>query len=456
MKIYDPRVRRQRDIRWIKQLIWAYFFLLIFEGVLRKWIVPQLSNPLLLIRDPFILAAYFLAWRSGVFPNNIFVKIALFIGFIAALTSLILNTETPFIAIYGFRTNFLPIPFLFLIPKVFDRRDVERVGYWTLLIAMPMAALMCLQYLASPSSFLNAGAGEGTEQITSALGRIRPAGTFSFVTGPTYFFSFVSSVLLYSQFGPRFPAWLVLGATAATMCAAAVSGSRSLVASIAIVLFFGLICSSLLRPQLAFRLLGGLVVMAVISLFLSQLSVVQLGIASFSQRVTNAAGSEGGSLGFLARFMSGYTAFFPLLSTAPLFGEGLGMGTNVGAAITADKTRVIWFENEWSRHILESGPILGGSFVLYRLFLTVWMGFIAVRHTAHHNPYAALIFGAVFMSLLNGSLGQTTSQGFIILLSGLCIAAVREPAQATRQTAPSARVLNSHSASVSASETVAA
>lgn len=454
MKIHDPRVRRQRDIHWIKQLIWAYFFLLIFEGVLRKWLLPQLSNPLLLIRDPLVCTAYFLAWRSGTFPRNVFIKIAAIIGFCAFAAALFTNSETPLIAVYGFRTNYLSIPLIFLIPKVFDRRDVERVGYWTLLIAMPMAALMCLQYLAPPNSFLNAGAGDGTEQILSALGRVRPAGTFSFITGPTYFFSFVSAILLYSQFGPLFPGWLVLGATVATLCAVAVSGSRSLAANIAIVVMFGLLCSSLLRPKLAFRLLGGLIVLAVLALFLSQLPVIQLGLVSFNQRIVNASSAEGGSTGFVERFLSGFTAVIPLLYSSSFFGAGLGMGTNVGGALVLDKTNLIWFENEWSRHVLESGPLLGGSFILLRIALMVWMGFLAVRHTARHNPYSALLFGVVFLSLINGSLGQTTSQGFIILVSGLCIAALRRPAQLNLQVAQVASPLASNPVAVSPSESV--
>ena len=39
----------------LKKLFWAYFLLLIFEGALRKWVMPQLSAPLLLIRDPLAL-----------------------------------------------------------------------------------------------------------------------------------------------------------------------------------------------------------------------------------------------------------------------------------------------------------------------------------------------------------------------------------------------------------------
>src|SRR5258708_2827447 len=40
----------------IRRLIWLYFWLLIFEGALRKWVVPSLSSVLLLARDPVVIA----------------------------------------------------------------------------------------------------------------------------------------------------------------------------------------------------------------------------------------------------------------------------------------------------------------------------------------------------------------------------------------------------------------
>ncbi len=37
----------------LKKGIWLYFFLLLFEGALRKWVLPSLSAPLLIVRDRF-------------------------------------------------------------------------------------------------------------------------------------------------------------------------------------------------------------------------------------------------------------------------------------------------------------------------------------------------------------------------------------------------------------------
>src|SRR3984893_17277631 len=52
-----------RQLTALRRLIWLYFWVLIFEGALRKWIVPSLSHPLLIIRDPLVLLIYLQAGR---------------------------------------------------------------------------------------------------------------------------------------------------------------------------------------------------------------------------------------------------------------------------------------------------------------------------------------------------------------------------------------------------------
>ena len=63
----------------LKAFIWLYLVLLIFEGALRKWVMPSISDPLLVVRDPIVLAIYTMAFFTGRFPLNgfIFVTVAL-------------------------------------------------------------------------------------------------------------------------------------------------------------------------------------------------------------------------------------------------------------------------------------------------------------------------------------------------------------------------------------------
>ena len=50
-----------KSIDLLKKGIWLYFLLLIFEGALRKWLLPGLATPLLVVRDPI---AMFLLFRT--------------------------------------------------------------------------------------------------------------------------------------------------------------------------------------------------------------------------------------------------------------------------------------------------------------------------------------------------------------------------------------------------------
>src|ERR1043166_1308985 len=62
----------------LKQLVWLYFWLLIFEGALRKWIFPQYSAPFLVIRDPVALAIYYVAVQARLFPMHRLMRFLLF------------------------------------------------------------------------------------------------------------------------------------------------------------------------------------------------------------------------------------------------------------------------------------------------------------------------------------------------------------------------------------------
>jgi len=63
----------------IKIAIWAYVLLWIFEGALRKWILPSLSTPLLIVRDPIAIYIILKAFHLKVkFMNPYVVLSAIF------------------------------------------------------------------------------------------------------------------------------------------------------------------------------------------------------------------------------------------------------------------------------------------------------------------------------------------------------------------------------------------
>lgn len=414
-----------RDQLWIKRLIWSYFFLLLFEGALRKWLVPSLSNVLLLVRDPVVLAIYYLAWRLRIFPRNGFMLWGSVIALGCLIAGLFAEGNTPFVALFGFRANFLHWPLIFIVPRLFNADDLKRVGYWTLLLALPMAALMVLQFLAPESSWLNTGAGEGGGQIASSGGHVRPAGTFSFISGPIYFYALVAVFLFHGQLRHgRFPAWVILIAASSLVGAIAVSGSRSLLVSVAIVLVCAFFAGAVLQPMLLFRWLWSACVLGLILFAVQDIPFMQEGLETFSQRIENASRAEGGAEGFVDRALSGFSVAGPLLYESPLLGYGLGMGTNAGSKLLKGKVQYLLAEDEWSRLLLESGPILGGAFLLWRLYLAGWLGWLAIQRALHGDPLPLLLFGACGIHIVFGQMGQATTQGFVTFVSALCLTAI--------------------------------
>src|SRR5205814_4019272 len=265
-------------------------------GALRKWIVPQFSNPLLLMRDPIVLAIYFLAWRARLFPRNAFVVSLAIIGILSWIVSIfVLDPYVPMsrlllVTAYGFRSNFLHLHIIFIFARVFDADDVRKIGWWILLGMIPMTLLMALQFHSAPESFINrtVGLGEG-EQITAGGGKIRPPGTFSFISGPIYYITGATAFVLYGGLRrATYGSWLLLGAGCGVLLAIVVSGSRSLVVSVLLVVF-SLVIVLLVRPDAVNRFGKSLVLLVLALLIVTRLPLVHEGLNILSSRFTESA-----------------------------------------------------------------------------------------------------------------------------------------------------------------------
>ena len=163
-------------------LIWIYLVLLIFEGSLRKWIFPSLDTPLLIIRDPVVMWIYYRAWQDQLSFRNAFFSSNLALAVATAITAMIFGAGNLAVTVYGLRTDYLQIPLIFLIPQILNRDDVIAMGRFMLLVSIPIALLVILQFRSPPDSLVNKGAME------THYGTVRPSGTFSFIVGLDAFF----------------------------------------------------------------------------------------------------------------------------------------------------------------------------------------------------------------------------------------------------------------------------
>jgi hypothetical protein len=330
------------------------------------------------------------------------------------------------VTLYGFRSDFLHLPLIFVIGSALDLEDVKKIGWWALLLTIPMAALMVVQFKASPESFINKTVGLGEAlQLETAGGKIRPPATFSFISGPVFYLSATAAFVIYGALSRGvYKGWLLLASSAALLIGVAVSGSRScvlaviLVALTILVIFF-------VRPSAVNKIAGTVLAVVLVGIIASRLPFFKEGVDVLSERFTSSAEIAETTVvgGLLERVIQEFTEPFQYLFKIPLSGYGLGLGTAGGARFLVGQGTLLLSENEWIRIIAESGPLLGLGFIILRIALTGKLLLLSLRALKHGEVLSILLFATVFLGLLNGQLGQPTTLGFTVVLAGLCLAA---------------------------------
>jgi len=438
--------------RKLVALITFTYVLLIFEGAIRKWLFPSLSQYIFFIRDPFVLAAYWLAFKHGFYPRgNFFFTAGLAFGFTGLLLAgvQILSQGGSvdamlMLAAYGWRNYFFYIPLAFVIGVAFQRPDLERLTRISLTLVVPMAVLAFLQFAAPLDSPINVGRGaDATMQfrgMTVDKDHPRPMGTFTSNVGQKQFVVSCLALALALWLSPaarRFvKPWLLLPATAAILACFAVSGSRGAMLHGGIVFLSAVVCAVVIRRGgVSARALIWPAVIGVVAVTLYPILFPE-GYNSFMHRWDTAAASETRYFrwGIFGRALYGFIDFIYFMDDAPLVGYGLGVAGNASTTLgLRDVTGFTgWAETDWARHIIDLGPVVGVIFIVYRIAFVTWLTAHCLSAARRNvDPLSLLLLGYVSIELLYGQItGNGSTNGFIWLFTGFCLAAAA-PSAAT-------------------------
>ena len=411
----------------IKQFIWLYFFLLIFEGALRKWLLPGFSSVLLIIRDPIALIIMVLCAHRGIFKINVYTAIIWALAFTSFCLTLTLGHRDLPVALYGLRIFLIQFPIIFVIGRVFDRDDVLKMGRVLIWIAIPMTVLMIAQFYSPQAAWVNrglAGSAEGGG-YRGALGFFRPPGTFSFTNGLAQFYGLVAAFVFYFWLeGKRYcNRWLIWAGSGCVLLSVPFSISRSLLYSIIISLCFA-VAAAVRKPRYLSRIIAAAAVAAVLSIVLVNFEFVQTGVEALTDRFEMATESEGGAQGtFIDRFLGGMVDAVRYSDSVPTWGYGLGLGTNAGAMLVSGRTDFLISEGEWGRLIGEMGLLLGLGAILVRVWLVGEFFFRSIRAIGTQNCLPWMLLSSGFINILQGQWAQPTSLGFAVLVGGIILAA---------------------------------
>jgi hypothetical protein len=414
-----------------RQLIYTYVALVILEGAIRKWLLPGGLGALVAIaRDPIALYLVWYGWRRGIFVPSWLRQLWLLTAFCmaaAGLLSLLDSTIPLTVFVFGLRTNLLHFPLVLIIPGLLNVNDFQQLLKRLLALALPIALLMVWQQRSPLSAWINTSAIEGVGQIVAGVDTIRPPGPFSFITGVAEYFALINAIIIGSFFDRRLGIpWITYGVLS-TILAVSVSGSR-LMAAMVLIVWVGSLGLRLLRKLRPPRVRTVKIFVIIFAALLPLLVFTPLGglaldgWESTSNRFDVANTHDGG---FLNRFLRIIAVPDSVLWDTPLFGYGLGLGTNFGARAVSGSVGFALSEAEMPRILLESGVLVGSLFLFLRLTFVTSVFSKAWRALGQSNQLPmSLCFANITVAVV-GQIARPTSMGFVVLSLGFSLAASR-------------------------------
>jgi hypothetical protein len=418
------------NIRNLKKAIWWYLWLLIIEGALRKWVLPGLSTPLLLVRDPLALWLIFKASQLRILWMNNYIRIAWITTAFSFIFALLFGHQNMMVAIFGARIMFLHFPLIFIIGKIFSKEDVLKMGRMLMLLSIPMTFLVALQFSSPQSAWVNRGIGGDISGggFSGAMGYFRPPATFSFISGTVQFYVLTACFIFYYWTSKEKCAkWLLFCSSISLFLSLPLCISRSLIFGVILTLLFTLI-ASLRSPNAGYGVFKLVLVSLLILIGLQTVTIFSTATEAMASRFDSASKSEGGTIeGTLGtRFLGGFLNPIIEIGQHPMISGKLGMGTNAGAKMLTGSTHFLISEGEWGRLSGERGILLGLVIIALRVILVVFLTVKSWYLVKRGEILPWLILSFAFLGVLQGQWAQPSSLGFAVFSAGLVLASARK------------------------------
>ncbi len=411
----------------IKIAIWLYFLLWIFEGALRKWILPSLASPLLVVRDPVAIYIILRAFYLNVKFVNPYIVLGAIFTLLGLAVTLSFGHGNLFVGIYGARIMLVHFPLIFIIGSVFTKQDVLIIGRVLLAINILVTIIIYFQFLSPQTALINVGiGGEGSAGFSGSMGYFRPSGTFSFTTGLSSFIILSSVFVFYFWLSKESCSKILLySSTVALLIALPLTVSRTAVAGVILVGIFAFIGSSTSFKSIFRLLITGFIVVGLFVVLQKSTPIFSLGIEVFMDRVDTANQHGGGLKGSV--FMRIFNDFArPIISLLkePLFKGNLGMGTNAGAQMLTGKTDFLISEGELGRVGGEQGLVLGGGLIVLRLLLAVGLFYKSIKLPNKVKLLPLIMCGTALFLITQGQWAQPSMLGSAVIAAGLLVASL--------------------------------
>ncbi len=366
-----------------RRSLYVVFVLLVLEGALRKWVLPQASELVYFLKDFILFGAYFKYFflsknELRVPVRNDFVKIffmlsavwCFFQSFNPSLGSII-------VGLFGLRGYLFYVPLMWMATNLFRSEDeLYRFIRMHLLLLIPVGILGMAQFVSPSSSPLNVYAsGEASTAGFVGLENTRITGTFSYIAGYAVFLIVCFSMLMPVLLRKQSHLWQGLAVIELVLLIANsfMTGSRSVVFANTIFIVGYISLSFLTQASLIVNYIKKFAILAIVS-FLAASVWFRSAFDAFAARATS-------SDSLLERIADGF-AVSQFFVYKQLDGYGTGathQAVNVIRNVLGlphGELIPVGFESEMGRVALELGPF---GFVFWyglRISLIFSLGYV--------------------------------------------------------------------------------
>jgi hypothetical protein len=411
-----------------KRIIDIFFITLIYEGAVRKWMLPDFDLAIQVFRDLLPSVALIFYIFQG-YPVRLFGQlnsitgVAFFLYALICVLTLQSLIYQPYVYLVGLRTHFCFVPLLIILPQYFGSWDeFLRRARWLVIISLPVFLLALFQNTQDASSAWNQYS-KSTESVATfgldtGLDVARASGTFSYISGLASFAAYIASLAAYLALSSKTVRGTILPVLAGLLAIGAIlaSGSRGgiviVVLQMSLLLILGMFKSALRAPKLAVIILGIGLLLPIVP------SVLGLQLSSFETRTTEVGYDEPADriYGALFEWMD--------VGLENPFGNGLGSGHQAFYGLLTFANN--YWEHELSRIAFEIGLIGVLAYIFFKLSLC-WQ--IVRRLGSDPSPGNKLLrlFCAItcLVSVVSGSLYLPVANALFWLSAGTALWALQ-------------------------------
>ena len=368
-----------------KRAVKVALVIVVFEGALRKWFLPQASELIYFLKDFVLLGAYIkyygcLTLEGKFVIKKNFINLVVFLAagwciFQAFNPSL----GSPIIGLFGVKAYLFYTPLIWLIPDLFESEfELYKFLRTYLLLVIPVGLLGVVQFFSPANSVLNIYApgqeAEGGIATFSSFARI--TGTFAYINNYTAYLLVSFALLIPLLSMKQSPRWMLV--TIAEILFVFVnqimSGSRAPVLGSVLFLSGYLGIKLFIQPYSALRFIKKFLPSAIVVGTVAFIGF-QPALEAFLQR---SSGNKDVSVRISASILEPLQFFqykdVDGYGTGATQGGGMALRRMLG--LPGGEQILVGFEAEMGRIALEIGPI--GFVLWYLLRFSLMIGLLQV------------------------------------------------------------------------------